>query len=61
MNNLLEKARTGRTNALAGIAENLGDAKPEAVAGARFRTQRHVNLVPFISTRAQNNGSAWLH
>lgn len=61
MNNLLEKARAGRASALAGIAINLGDTSSEKGIGARFRTQRHVNLIPFISTRAQNNSSAWLH
>ncbi|MGJ8585864.1 MAG: hypothetical protein ACSHXD_17375 [Marinosulfonomonas sp.] len=61
MNNLLEKARSGRTNALAGLAANLGDASSEAGTGARFVTKRKIDMVPFVSKRAQTNNSAWLH
>lgn len=61
MNNLLEKARSGRTSALAGLAANLGDASSEADTGERNKLRRSVDLVPFVSKRAQDRSVAWLH
>ena len=61
MNNLLEKARTGRTQALKG--------RPEEVQAAPFilknkltvKSTLEANPIPFISSRAQNNAPVWLH
>jgi hypothetical protein len=61
MNNLLEKARAGRTIALAGKTANLGETTSDYDSGEQFRSQRQIEPIPFISRRAQTGGSAWLH
>lgn len=61
MNSLLEKARTGRTNALAGKVSDLGDTPSTYNTGEQFQSQRQVSPIAFISRRTPNSGSVWLH
>lgn len=62
MDNLLEKARAGRTNALAGATTtnpNETALKFEGIKKARVEPK--IDPIPFISRRAQTGGAAWLH
>ena len=61
MNNLLEKARAGRTSALAAKATNIGTPRSDYDTDEQFKSQRQIDPIPFISKRAQSNNSAWLH
>ncbi|MGR3662972.1 MAG: hypothetical protein ACU0CA_17595 [Paracoccaceae bacterium] len=63
MNNLLEKARSGRTNALAGITANMGHTAPDYGVSERTGTLPQIDPIPFISKRAQtpNSSTTWLH
>lgn len=65
MNSLLEKARAGRTNALAVKASNLGRTISIYDTSEQFQSQRKIAPVApiaFISRRApQNSSSVWLH
>jgi hypothetical protein len=61
MNNLLEKARAGRTSALASKAANLGTPRSDYDLNTQSKSQRQIDPIAFISKRAQNSGSAWLH
>ncbi len=63
MNNLLEKARTGRTNALAAITANMGETTSDFGASEQTGTLPLIDPIPFISRRAQtpNSGATWLH
>jgi hypothetical protein len=61
MTNLMNKARTGRTNALAGLASTPGAGTEAFGNGIRFKTAYREGPVPFISKRAQNHASIWIH
>jgi len=61
MTNLMNKARTGRTNALAGLASNPATGLTEPGNSIRFKTVYREGPVPFISKRAQNHASIWIH
>ncbi|MFV2034950.1 MAG: hypothetical protein ACC631_07545 [Halocynthiibacter sp.] len=61
MTNLLEKARAGRTNALAALSANSGDATATMGTGARFRTSNRYDAIPFISKRAPGEAAHWIH
>lgn len=55
MTDLIEKARQGRTNALAGLAMGAGKGVFEGAMGARFRsTDRHEKVI-FTSLRARHS------
>lgn len=61
MTNLLEKARAGRTNALAGLAANIADTSGAGSSDIRFRASARGDTVTFISRRAQAGEPLLLH
>jgi len=61
MNDLMEKARTGRTDALAGRQDKTDDIVSVVVPIAEFKSSRGTEAMAFISTRAQVANSTWLH
>ena len=61
MTNLLNKARAGRTNALAGLSNNPGEEISGFGANIRFKTSYREGPIPFISKRAQDQAASWIH
>jgi len=59
MNNFMEKARNGRSVALAERCEKVPGTAAATAPKVQFKSSR-VDVVPFISVRAQEN-AAWLH
>jgi hypothetical protein len=57
MTDLIEKARLGRTNALAGMA---GSTSTGPGFGARLRSSNRHEKVTFISSRARTLGDTFL-
>ena len=60
MDNLLQKARAGRTNALAALTANLGDTSSPLGSGARFRNTAPTSSVTFISKRPSASATHWI-
>jgi len=60
MTDLVEKARQGRANALAGLGSNTGANPSSAGFGTRFRSSNRHEKVTFISTRARQQANGFL-
>jgi len=61
MTDLLEKARAGRTNALAGLAASIADTSGAGSADIRFRASARADTVTFISRRTRSGEPLLLH
>ena len=61
MNNLIYKARSGRTNALTQRQGLLGGEKSVDLQAVRFKTSRRIDPIAFISSRTQIQANAWIH
>ncbi|MEE9428540.1 MAG: hypothetical protein V3V25_10375 [Paracoccaceae bacterium] len=61
MNRFTEKARAGRSTALAEQEEKVDTGLLPTASKIKFKSSRNFELVPFISSRAQTQTSVWLH
>lgn len=61
MTNLLMKARTGRSNALAALPVNPGEIILASGAKKPVKMNYRYDPIPFISKRAQSQAPNWVH